>query len=206
MVHPRAQTHTTLVSCTKVLLVDHRSAVRENGKQANSKTAALTGQRWRTLEPGMRPLAAEVIMLSLLRYMSCSNRQVLRCRLALGELAMTVSLQPLPQQPAPPPELGTLHILGFLPLSDVGCPPLAARYRVRPEASAGAGAGLGELPPLFPCLLDYLLGGRLAAEARSLCSRPGRAPPEPSEPSAAVVRTAGSMLGCALCDFAFPAT
>lgn len=110
---------------------------------------------------------------------------------------MTASLQPLGQQPAPPLDVGTLHILGFVPLSDMGCPPLAARYRVQPGISPAAGSGPGELPALFPCLLNYLLGGLLAAEARSLSSRPNRAPSELSEPSAAVVRTADSALGCA---------
>jgi hypothetical protein len=126
--------------------------------------------------------------------LACSTRNRLR-RLGLGELHMSVGLHALPQPPGAQPALEALHILGFLALSEVGCPPLAARYRVRPEPGGAAG---DELPPLFACLLNHLLGGALLAEARSAGGRSaaGAAPTEPGEPSAAVVRAADGRLGC----------
>ena len=107
---------------------------------------------------------------------------------------MVVSLHALPQLPASAHVVEGLQILGFVALSDAGCHPLKARYRMRP---AQLGPGGGELPPLFPCLLNHLLGGLLLAEAGSHGGRAdrGAAPAEPAEPSAAVVRTADGRIG-----------
>ncbi|KAK9816969.1 hypothetical protein WJX72_007618 [[Myrmecia] bisecta] len=102
--------------------------------------------------------------------MTRAQRPSQSTRLYLSNLSLDVNLESQLATGVEPP--ATLHVLGFLPADQLGCPPVTCMYTLQPLASTGS----SEPAPLYVTLLSYLTGnssGPLVAAVRTDLGRAG---------------------------------